>query len=79
MKRFTLLFMLVLSVILCPAQQALRQTTRVMSPEIHADNTVTFRLHAPKAIKVQLKGDFSTLGTADMIEKENGVWEYTTP
>ena len=79
MKRFTLLFMLVLSVILCPAQQALRQTTNVLSPEIHADNTVTFRLYAPKAVKVQLKGDFSTLGTADMTEKENGVWEYTTP
>lgn len=79
MKRFTLLFMFVLSVILCPAQQALRQTTNVLSPEIHADNTVTFRLYAPKAVKVQLKGDFSTLGTADMTEKENGVWEYTTP
>ena len=79
MKRITLLFMFVLSAILCPAQQALRQTTNVLSPEIHADNTVTFRLYAPKAVKVQLKGDFSTLGTADMIEKENGVWEYTTP
>ena len=79
MKRFTLLFMFLLSVILCPAQQALRQTTNVLSPEIHADNTVTFRLYAPKAVKVQLKGDFSTLGTADMTEKENGVWEYTTP
>ena len=79
MKRFTLLFMLVFSYILCPAQQALYQTIRVTSPEIHADNTVTFRLHAPKAVKVQLKGDFSTLGTANMTEKENGIWEYTTP
>ena len=79
MKRLVILLNFVLSVILCPAQQSLTQTTKVLSPEIHADNTVTFRLHAPKAVKVQLKGDFSTMESADMIEKENGVWEYTTP
>ena len=79
MKRLATLFIFVLSVILCPAQQSLTQSTKVLSPEIHADNTVTFRLHAPKAVKVQLKGDFSTMESADMIEKENGVWEYTTP
>ena len=79
MKRLATLFIFVLSVILCPAQQSLTQSTKVLSPEIHADNTVTFRLHAPKAVKVQLKGDFSTMESAGMIEKENGVWEYTTP
>ena len=28
------------------------------SPEIHADKTVTFRLKAPNAQKVQITGDF---------------------
>lgn len=79
MKRLTSLLMTMLFITLCPAQQALRQTIQIKSPEIHADNTVTFRLHAPKAVKVQVKGDFATMESADMTEKENGIWEYTTP
>lgn len=79
MKRITFLIVFTMLVILCPAQQALRQTIQVQSPEIHADNTVTFRLHAPKAVKVEVKGDFGTLESAEMKEKENGIWEYTTP
>lgn len=34
------------------AQQALWGTAPVVSPEIHSDNTVTFRLKAPKAVSV---------------------------
>lgn len=79
MKRITFLIVFAMLVILCPAQQALRQAIQVQSPEIHADNTVTFRLHAPKAVKVEVKGDFGTLESAEMKEKENGIWEYTTP
>ena len=30
----------------------------VVSPDIHDDNTVTFRLKAPKAVRVQITGDF---------------------
>ena len=40
------------------AQQALWGGAPVVSPEIHDDNTVTFRLKAPKAVKVQVTGDF---------------------
>ena len=40
------------------AQQALGPGTGLVSPEIHPDNTVTFRIFAPKAVKVQLSGDF---------------------
>ena len=79
MKRFTFLSVFMLSAMLCMAQQALQNKLHIISPEIHSDNTVTFRLYAPKAVKVQLKGDYSTMGNADMVEKENGVWEYTTP
>lgn len=74
------------------AQQALWDRAPVVSPEIHADNTVTFRLKAPKAIRVQVTGDFlspriiqtprgeaEVSGIADLTETENGIWEYTTP
>ena len=40
------------------AQQALWGSQNIISPEIHPDNTVTFRFMAPKAIKVQVTGDF---------------------
>lgn len=40
------------------AQQALWGGSQIVSPEVHPDKTVTFRLSAPKAVKVQLTGDF---------------------
>lgn len=74
------------------AQQALWGGAPVVSPEIHDNNTVTFRLKAPKAVKVQVTGDFLPTqkiktpfgefdgpGVADLKEGKEGVWEYTTP
>ena len=61
------------------AQQALWGSASVVSPEIHENQTVTFRLHAPKAVKVQVMGDFLSTGVADLVENKDGVWEYTTP
>lgn len=74
------------------AQQALWNNASVVSPEIHANHTVTFRLRAPKAVKVEVTGDFlapqqletpygkfDAPGTAQLKEGEGGVWEYTTP
>lgn len=58
------------------AQQALWDAPNVASPQINEDNSVTFRLHAPKAVKVQVVGDFAD-GAAELTEKD-GVWEYTT-
>ena len=40
------------------AQQALGPGTGLVSPEINPDHSVTFRLFAPKAVMVQLTGDF---------------------
>ncbi|MCR4765829.1 MAG: esterase [Bacteroidaceae bacterium] len=59
------------------AQQALFSRNVVKSPEINSDNTVTFRLHAPKAITVQLTGDCVD-GVVSMKEDSLGVWSYTT-
>ena len=59
------------------AQQALGPGTGIVSPEINADNTVTFRYINPKAVKVQVTGDMLTERSADMKEVD-GVWTYTT-
>ncbi|MCC8134434.1 MAG: esterase [Tannerellaceae bacterium] len=74
------------------AQQALWGGQDIISPEIHPDHTVTFRLLAPKAIKVQVTGDFLPTqptetpygtfdlpGVAELTEGEGGLWSYTTP
>lgn len=75
------------------AQQALWGGGKAVSPQINENGTVTFRYFAPKAIKVQVTGDFLPAqsreipnygkvdmpGVADLIEGKDGVWEYTTP
>lgn len=72
------------------AQQALFSQQDLTSPEINQDGTVTFRLAAPKAVSVQVTGDFlpkakidtpygpqEVDGVADLKEVD-GVWTYTT-
>ena len=92
MKRITFL---ALTLFMCNtmfSQQALWGGEAIVSPEIHEDNSVTFRLRAPKAFKVEVTGDFlppqkietefgtwDSPGTAMLKEGQNGVWEYTTP
>lgn len=48
----------------------------IISPEVHADNTVTFRYRAPSAKNVKVDPQFME-GTAEMIKDENGVWSVT--
>lgn len=73
------------------AQQALWGGSQLVSPEVNPDNTVTFRFAAPKAIKVQVTGDFLPTkkiqtpfgefdgpGVADLKEGKDGIWEFTT-
>lgn len=88
MKRLTALTVALLVGVTMFAQQALWGTTPVVSPEIHDNNTVTFRFKAPKAVRVQLTGDFLPVqknakfeapGIVDLKEGQEGVWEYTTP
>ena len=88
MKRLTALTVALLIGVTMFAQQALWGTAPVVSPEIHDNNTVTFRFKAPKAARVQLTGDFLTVqknakfeapGIVDLKEGQEGVWEYTTP
>ena len=74
------------------AQEALFGGQEIKSPEIHPDNTVTFRVQAPDATKVAITGDFlptqkrqtqmgemDAPGVAELTKNDKGVWEYTTP
>lgn len=92
MKKILFLSVMLLMCTFTFAQQALWGGAPVVSPEINANNTVTFRLKAPKAVKVQVTGDFLPTqkiktpfgefdgpGVADLKEGKEGVWEFTTP
>lgn len=62
------------------SQENLWWKTPVNSPEVNKDNTVTFRLKAANATKVEVVGDFlSKDEKAEMKKVNNDVWEYTTP
>ncbi|MDE5554446.1 MAG: esterase [Muribaculaceae bacterium] len=58
------------------AQQAIWGVPPLTSPEINADNTVTFRLKAPGASNVQIKGDFIPSSIAEMEKDSTGVWTF---
>ncbi|MDD2438464.1 MAG: alpha/beta hydrolase-fold protein [Massilibacteroides sp.] len=92
MKRTIFLFAALFMSLISFAQQALWGGQDLISPEIHADNTVTFRFMAPNAEQVQVTGDFlptrkmttsfgevDAPGIADLRKNEDGVWEYITP
>lgn len=65
------------------SQQALWGGGDIVSPEVHEDNRITFKFHAPNAMAVQLSGDWIPSegwmpGTADLVKGEDDIWEYTT-
>ena len=74
------------------AQEKLFNSASVQSPIVNTDGTVTFNLYAPKAVKVEVTGDFlptkpievegygkyDAPGVAELVEGKNGVWSYTT-
>lgn len=48
------------------------------SPEVHADRTVTFRLRAPEATRVELVGEVTQgKGPQPMTREADGVWSVT--
>ncbi|MDE3198853.1 MAG: esterase [Acidobacteriota bacterium] len=50
-----------------------------VSPEVHPDRTVTFRVKAPKASEVTLYGDWMPVGKpVPMTKGDNGIWSITT-
>lgn len=82
MKKLIVIGLLVLSTAGF-SQQALWGGEEIISPEIHEDNTVTFRFSAPNAKEVKVLGDWMPTKdwviTPEAMEKnENGIWTYTT-
>lgn len=77
MKKLLILSFFSLSAFCCFSQQALWNRPQVKSPEIAADNSVTFRIFAPEAESVTVEGDFAS-GPQQMNKDENGVWSFTT-
>ena len=91
MRKIIFVMALLLNVLMCNAQQALWGFSQIVSPEVHPDNTVTFRFQAPNAQSVQVTGDFlppqsvdtpygkfDAPGTADLVKNAEGIWEFTT-
>lgn len=65
------------------SQQALWGGANITSPEINADNSVTFRFQAPDAKEVKISGDWMpaqgwTPGSEKMTKDEKGLWSCTT-
>ena len=74
------------------AQEKLFSAASVQSPVVNEDGTVTFNFFGPKAVKVEVTGDFlpatkqevpgfgtvEVPGVAQLKEGKDGVWSYTT-
>ena len=78
------LFIFLLTVVGVPdaaAQAPQRQPTpndTLVSPEIGGDRRVTFRIYAPKASTVTLRGDWMEgPGTSPLTKDDVGVWSVT--
>jgi len=56
-----------------------QRTATVVSPEVHSDRKVTFRIRAPKASEVTLTGDWLLPGTATpkLTKDDTGLWSVT--
>ena len=90
--RLTLSTLLVLFVIVgATAQQALWGAAPIVSPQVNADKTVTFRFMAPQADSVFITGDFLPTtkmetpfgvydgpGKALLTKDEKGLWTFTS-
>ena len=57
-----------------------QQGPQVVSPEVHADRTVTLRLLAPKATEVTVTGELQNgAPPKPMTKGEDGIWTVTMP
>jgi enterochelin esterase-like enzyme len=66
------------------AQQDLFRENPIISPEINADHTVTFRLQAPNAEEVGIAGSLDGNNAFaniiyEMEKGDDGIWTFTTP
>ena len=93
MKKLMMTAAICLMAMAASAQQNLNwgQGPQVVSPDIHADNSVTFNVIAPEAQKVQITGDFlptqkmetqygvfDAPGVVDLVKNDKGIWRFTS-
>ncbi len=55
------------------------QAAKIVSPEVHTDGRVTFRLLAPEATKVLVQGNWQGGRDLAMTKDGSGLWSITTP
>ena len=82
MKKFFMIAVLALTAVVAMAQQALFDSSRVTSPKINADGSVTFSLVAPDAQDVKItSSEMFPEGSHEvaMVKGADGVWTYTSP
>ena len=74
MKKHLLLFCLLLACGMLHAQDM----SVLTSPVINPNGTITFRIKAPAAQRVEVRGQFMS-GTAPLIKGTDGIWSVTIP
>ena len=74
MQRLTLSLLALLCALTVSFAQ---EPTKLFSPEVHPDGSVTFRYTSSKAESVKVVGDFVRRPLA-MTKGEKGVWSVTT-
>ena len=84
MNRLFLLISALCLTLSVSAQEALRGGSKIISPEIHDNGSVTLRLYAPKAESVTIVANMLTtdgkpIENTVMVRNADGVWEYTSP
>ncbi len=67
---------LILGFLLCGAAAGAQRTPPVLSPEVAADGRVTFRIMAPEAHAVTVKG-LRHLPDPPMVKDDKGLWSVT--
>ncbi len=79
-KLISSLFVLVAAMSMNAQQNVSFREGKLVSPEVNADHTVTFRLQAPKAKTVKVVADWeANKVTGEMKKGKDGVWTYTSP
>ena len=74
MKAFAILFVLTSAV----AQAQTNRPDNLVSPEVHSDHRVTFRVRTPKAAEVSLLGDWMPPNPPQIMTRDDqGVWSVT--
>lgn len=75
--RFALLRGATLALVLTAVSLQAQPARTPLSPEIHPDHRVTFRLAAPKASDVQLTGSWEGGRNLPLTKDESGIWSIT--